>query len=397
MAADLTVKDSTGVVHTIRFDTGPALPQGATADTLRADFFTKETKGAPTKIVIKMQLYPDKPIDLEKLRDTTAIERQLRDSYLSCDPLSHIICFLGVAGDAAVKAIFDGPDFYSIDGADGKIYLLYRYIKGVDLKHFTGDFTADTIRQIVVAVKQIHAAGIIHRDIKPDNIMIGEDGIVRLIDFGTSCRQADVLKHPSGTPFYLSPEAWLLMPEIPSDIIGKSEKEIDSVKGNLIVDATCVDVFAVGATLFYLLTKKQFIKSLCEKINGRSPKTLIALVTFMIKGYSIHYAEYFDFLKTISTDSNTTDVFNLIKAMVNPDHTARLKLEEYLPDRAAAAAAQNKGKETGDGSAVGGAGAGAVGAATPNKGKAIGGGTRRVLKKKRNRRRCRQSKRNHLH
>ena len=51
---------------------------------------------------------------------------------------------------------------------------------------FSEDQAAKYMKQLFQAVNHCHAQGIVHRDIKPDNIMITEDNSVRLIDFGLS-------------------------------------------------------------------------------------------------------------------------------------------------------------------------------------------------------------------
>jgi len=73
-----------------------------------------------------------------------------------------------------------------------KIYLVMEYIRGGTLKHI---MKKETIKindfqfwfaQLVLALEYIHALGIIHGDLKPENCMIGEDGHLKLIDFGLS-------------------------------------------------------------------------------------------------------------------------------------------------------------------------------------------------------------------
>ncbi|MBC7919197.1 MAG: protein kinase [Rhodoferax sp.] len=65
--------------------------------------------------------------------------------------------------------------------------------------------------QVAYALSQIHALGIVHRDVKPDNLMLREDGSVALIDFGVAKHGGQNLEHTQqgeivGSPYYLSPE-----------------------------------------------------------------------------------------------------------------------------------------------------------------------------------------------
>jgi serine/threonine protein kinase len=65
--------------------------------------------------------------------------------------------------------------------------------------------------QVALALAQIHARGIVHRDVKPDNLMMRRDGTVALIDFGIAKHADNGLGHTLhgeivGSPYYLSPE-----------------------------------------------------------------------------------------------------------------------------------------------------------------------------------------------
>jgi serine/threonine protein kinase/Flp pilus assembly protein TadD len=79
---------------------------------------------------------------------------------------------------------------YEIDEVDAEHFIVTEYIDGETLRTRirTGPFTAadviDIGIQVASALSATHSVGIIHRDIKPDNIMLRRDGIVKVLDFG---------------------------------------------------------------------------------------------------------------------------------------------------------------------------------------------------------------------
>lgn len=68
------------------------------------------------------------------------------------------------------------------------------------------------------ALDALHAAGVAHGDVKPANVLLGEDGEVRLADFGLARRADETLPHgaPPGTPGYAAPEVWRGGPPTPA-------------------------------------------------------------------------------------------------------------------------------------------------------------------------------------
>ena len=100
---------------------------------------------------------------------------------------------------------------------DGLTYLVMELVPGEPLSHvlrLRGAMPAEEVRSILgqaaLALSVAHEARVIHRDVKPANIMIREDGLVKLTDFGIA-RALDASGHTRhgemlGTPNYISPE-----------------------------------------------------------------------------------------------------------------------------------------------------------------------------------------------
>jgi eukaryotic-like serine/threonine-protein kinase len=120
-------------------------------------------------------------------------------------------------------------------------YIVTEFIDGQTLKEFTTDHCikypeigAMIAVQVCRALGHAHSAGILHRDVKPENIMIRNDGVVKLTDFGIAqmldMQRMTVTGQLLGSPAYMSPE---------------------HVEGGQLDFRT--DVFAVGVVLYQLV------------------------------------------------------------------------------------------------------------------------------------------------
>lgn len=99
-----------------------------------------------------------------------------------------------------------------------KPYLTMEYVDGITLEQYLGHKDKLSVKEmlslarpILSAISYAHSKGVVHRDIKPQNIMINRSGVVKVMDFGIAQVLKDTYtkltgKYLTGTPQYMSPE-----------------------------------------------------------------------------------------------------------------------------------------------------------------------------------------------
>jgi predicted Ser/Thr protein kinase len=148
-------------------------------------------------------------------------------------------------GEARVVASLSHPNIlqvYDVGSAGGLHFIVLEYVDGPSLRtliaeglHEQPGRAIDILRQALMGLGHAHARGIVHRDIKPDNILLAGGGLVKLADFGLA-KALDSDQHLTttgvviGTPHYMPPEAARGLP-----LDGRS------------------DLYSLGATMYHAL------------------------------------------------------------------------------------------------------------------------------------------------
>ena len=118
-----------------------------------------------------------------------------------------------VLAEARALAKLQHPNvvtIYDADELDGLVYIVMELAPGVPLRTWASGRHAwrdvvRVMREAGAGIAAAHAAGLVHRDIKPDNILVGGDR-ARVVDFGLAYAHAEDDSASAGTPFYMAPE-----------------------------------------------------------------------------------------------------------------------------------------------------------------------------------------------
>ncbi len=134
---------------------------------------------------------------------------------------------------------------YDVGEAGGYHYFVMEYVEGKTLyddlsagKVFEEKEALDIVIQVARALLHAHDRGLMHRDVKPKNIMIDSSGVVKLADMGLARETTDIETAQTeagkayGTPYYIAPE---------------------QIRGKIDIDHRA-DIYGLGATFYHLVT-----------------------------------------------------------------------------------------------------------------------------------------------
>jgi serine/threonine-protein kinase len=172
----------------------------------------------------------------------TRLDREVALKLLEANPAADDSTALSIIEEGRLLARVHHPNVATIYGAEhieSRIGLWMEFVRGCTLKQLVDEgrvFSAvEAIRigtDLCEAVAAVHAAGLLHRDIKAQNVMLADSGRPVLMDFGTGRELAETSASDlAGTPLYLAPE-----------IFAGREATVQS------------DLYSLGVLLYHLVT-----------------------------------------------------------------------------------------------------------------------------------------------
>ena len=198
----------------------------------------------------------DRPVAIKLFAEGLGDDEDLRERFLRegrfAAKLSH----------PHVVAVFDTGE------EDGRPYIVMEYVEGASLaeelarRNFEPGEVAELGRQACAGLAHAHAAGLVHRDVKPQNLLLRTDGLLKVADFGIARGGIDGTITQVGT---LLGTASYMAPEVAD---GRPATAVS-------------DLYSLGAVLYELLAgvPPRRIESLADLIDDRPIRPLRELVT----------------------------------------------------------------------------------------------------------------------
>ena len=155
-----------------------------------------------------------------ELAEDTELRRKVAIKRLSASLAGDEVLQERFFREARLAAALSHPNLvsvYDVGDEDGLPYIVMEYVEGETLAELMrregpidADRAVDLLVQVCAGLEHAHAAGLVHRDIKPQNLLVRRDGVVKIADFGIArTLQATQLTQVGtvlGTAAYLAPE-----------------------------------------------------------------------------------------------------------------------------------------------------------------------------------------------
>ena len=150
----------------------------------------------------------------------TILNRQVAIKILRADLSTDAVSILRFEREAQAAAALAHPnivEIYDVGDYKGHHYIVMEYVTGKTLKQvirsrgpLVNEEAVDIMKQLCSAISEAHSRGIIHRDIKPQNVIVKADGSIKILDFGIATAkglmQLTQANNVMGSVHYLAPE-----------------------------------------------------------------------------------------------------------------------------------------------------------------------------------------------
>lgn len=150
----------------------------------------------------------------------TILNRQVAIKILRADLSTDAVSILRFEREAQAAAALAHPnivEIYDVGDYKGHHYIVMEFVPGKTLKQvirsrgpLVNEEAVDIMKQLCSAVAEAHSRGIIHRDIKPQNVIVKADGSIKILDFGIATAKGSMqltqANNVMGSVHYLAPE-----------------------------------------------------------------------------------------------------------------------------------------------------------------------------------------------
>jgi serine/threonine-protein kinase len=202
------------------------------------------------------------------LAQDTKLDRKVAIKVLAPEMVARENAKKRLVREAQAAAKLDHPNIcaiYDVDEADGHTFIVMQYVKGETLsaimrrKVLRLAVTIDIAQQTAEGLAEAHAQGVIHRDIKPQNIIITPRGQVKILDFGLSkqLHKGDDIDNEAPTVSLLS---------TPGKVIGTMPyMSPEQVRGEALDESS--DIFSLGVMFHEMVAGKHPFKAQSSQVT----------------------------------------------------------------------------------------------------------------------------------
>ena len=226
------------------------------------------------------------------LAEDTKLSRKVALKLLPEDVASNIDRMRRFEQEARMAASLNHPNIahiYEIGESGGVNYIAMEFIDGQTLSRFLKtarpglSMILEFMQHVAEAVAKAHSAGILHRDLKPDNIMITVDGHAKVLDFGLAKLIDPSRSIPLDSPSSVAETEIFISETIPGTVMGTSGyMSPEQARGKTSEIDSRSDIFSFGCVLFEAVTGRRAFKGedtfdTLIKIVGESAPSIISI------------------------------------------------------------------------------------------------------------------------